>query len=89
MEAAAMGLPCITTDIRGCREAVLDGVTGLIVPPRDVVSLVAAMEHMLLSSEMRQKMGQAALQQAHSNFDRARVVEQTLALYEQVRKQHQ
>jgi glycosyltransferase involved in cell wall biosynthesis len=82
MEAAAMGLPCIVTDIRGCREAVVYGVTGLIIPPRHAAALEQAMESLLLSPERREAMGRAALQRAREFFDRRRVVERTLQIYE-------
>ena len=42
MEAAAMGVPVVATDIRGCRQVVDDGVTGLLVPVRDAGALAAA-----------------------------------------------
>jgi glycosyltransferase involved in cell wall biosynthesis len=81
MEASAMGLPCIVTDIRGCREAVIYGVTGLIIPPRHAAALEQAMEHLLVSAERRQTMGKAALQRAREHFDRRKVVERTLEIY--------
>ena len=42
LEAAACGLPIVTTDVPGCRDAIEDGVTGLLAPCRDVAALVAA-----------------------------------------------
>jgi len=84
MEAAAMGLPCITTDIRGCREAVLDGKTGLVIPVRNVRALAAAMERLLLSSTLRVMMSQNAVRRAHEEFDRRLVVQQTLRLYQRM-----
>ena len=42
MEAAAMGLPVVATDIRGCRQVVEHGSTGLLVPPRDAAALTDA-----------------------------------------------
>ncbi len=83
MEAAAMGLPSITTDIRGCREAVIHGETGLIVPARDPAALEAAMEQLVASPAMRERMGRNALERARSFFDRRHVVEKTMALYGQ------
>jgi glycosyltransferase involved in cell wall biosynthesis len=44
LEAMAMGLPVVTTDIRGCREAVIEGQTGFIVPPQNTDQLSAALE---------------------------------------------
>src|SRR5262249_13876117 len=43
MEAAAMGLPVVATDVRGCREVVDDGVTGSLVPVDDPAALVEAL----------------------------------------------
>ena len=51
MEAMAMGLPCVVTDIRGCREAVQDGQDGLVVPPRDSLALAKALESLSCSPE--------------------------------------
>jgi glycosyltransferase involved in cell wall biosynthesis len=84
MEAAAMGLPCITTDIRGCRDAVLDGKTGLVIPPRNARALAAAMERLLLSSTLRAKMSQNAVRRAREQFDRRLVVVQTVRLYQRM-----
>jgi glycosyltransferase involved in cell wall biosynthesis len=83
MEASAMGLPCIVTDIRGCREAVVYGVTGLIIPPRHAAALEQAMEHLLASPERRAAMGRAALDRAREQFDRRRVVARTIQIYQE------
>ena len=69
MEAQAMGVPVITTDARGCREAVLDGETGLIVPVRDVGSLAAALRRLSSDAELRKRMGAAGRQLAVRQFD--------------------
>lgn len=81
MEAAAMGLPAIVTDIRGCREAVVREETGLIVPVRDVASLKQAMQRLLDSPQQRRAMSQQATQHAREHFDRRLVVQQMLGLY--------
>lgn len=81
MEACGMGLPCIVTDIRGCREAVIAGHTGLLVPPRHPAALEQAMERLLLDGSLRQAMGQAARVRAEEQFDRKRVVTSTMAMY--------
>jgi len=58
LEAASMGLPVITTDMAGCRDAVEDGVTGLLVRPRDVDDLVSKMRQMVhMTDDARQRMG--------------------------------
>ncbi|MES2135590.1 MAG: glycosyltransferase family 4 protein [Pseudomonadota bacterium] len=61
LEASAMGIPVITTDAPGCREAVDNGLTGLLCTPRSVDSLVSVMKQMLeLPTAKRNRMGAAA-----------------------------
>ncbi len=59
LEAMAMGRAVITTDTPGCREAIIDGVNGLLVPPRDVSALMAAMKRLLDARQERNKMAAA------------------------------
>jgi glycosyltransferase involved in cell wall biosynthesis len=68
-EAMAMARPVITTDAPGCRETVIDGVNGFLVPPRDVDALVAAMERFILQPELIITMGQASRKLAEERFD--------------------
>jgi glycosyltransferase involved in cell wall biosynthesis len=88
MEAAAMGLPSIATDIRGSREAVLDGVTGLLVKPQDPQDLEAAMERLLSNPVERREMGERARARALAEFDRTNVVRKTREIYEQEVREH-
>lgn len=60
IEAGAMGLPCIVTDINGSREIIVDGENGLVIPPRDEASLYDAMEWMLEHPVECAKMAEAA-----------------------------
>jgi glycosyltransferase involved in cell wall biosynthesis len=69
LEAASMGLPVITTDRPGCREAVDDRETGLLCEAKSAESLTAAMERMLaLSSEERLRMGRAGRSKMEREF---------------------
>ena len=69
LEAAASGRAAITTDSTGCRDAVHDQVTGLLVQPRDVQSLAAAMQHMLdMPWDELERMGAAARRLAEGEF---------------------
>ena len=68
LEAAAMQLPVVATNVDGCSEAVRDGVTGLLVPPRDSQALAAAIERLVLDPELRHRMGQAGRQRALKDF---------------------
>jgi glycosyltransferase involved in cell wall biosynthesis len=81
MEAAAMGRPVIATDVRGCREVVDHGVTGLLVPARDPGSLAAAIDALAVDLERRAAFGRAGRAKAQSEFDDRRVVDITLDVY--------
>ena len=59
IEAMATGLPVVATSIRGCREEVVDGQTGLLVPPRDAKALAAALDRLLGDPALREQMGRA------------------------------
>lgn len=83
LEAMSTGRAIITTDARGCRETVEDGVNGLLVPLRDPATLAEAMEYMANDSTRRTTMGQAGRQLAESRFDArevARVIMEALSL---------
>lgn len=70
LEAAAMGIPSVTTDAPGCREVVDDGVTGYLCEVRSAASLAEAMERMIgLSATERSAMGAAARRRAETIFD--------------------
>jgi glycosyltransferase involved in cell wall biosynthesis len=81
MEAAAMGLPVIATDIRGCRQVVDDGVTGRLVPPRDAAALTEAVATVAGDAALRERMGAAARVKATREFDQQRVIDLTLGVY--------
>jgi glycosyltransferase involved in cell wall biosynthesis len=81
MEAAAMGKPIITTDAVGCREVVDDGVTGVIVPIKDISALSEAMLKMLRNPEMRQSMGKAGRSKMQSEFDEKIVIDEIFRIY--------
>ena len=81
MEAAAMGIPVIATDIRGCRQVVDDGQTGMLVPPRDVDALAGAMERLVVDPALRARMGHAAREKAVREFDQQDVIDLTLRVY--------
>jgi glycosyltransferase involved in cell wall biosynthesis len=81
IEAGAMGLPCIVTDVRGCREAAEDGFNGLLVPPRQVEPLAAAILRLHDDAELLSRMATNARVRAEAKFDERRVVEQILNVY--------
>jgi glycosyltransferase involved in cell wall biosynthesis len=84
MEASAMGVPVVATDIRGCRQAVDHGTTGLLVPPRAPEALAAAIARLVADPAERQRLGSAARQKALQSFDQQRCVDLTLTTYERL-----
>jgi glycosyltransferase involved in cell wall biosynthesis len=84
MEAAAMGLPVVATDIRGCRQVVDDGVNGLLVPVRDPVALARALATLAGDASMRARMGRAGREKAVAEFDERNVVRTVLDTYRDV-----
>jgi glycosyltransferase involved in cell wall biosynthesis len=82
VEAQAMGLPVIATDIGGFRETVIDGVTGLLVPPGDPDRLASAIEGALLLTEAeRAALAVQAVSHIHATFTRERMCAETLSIY--------
>ncbi len=81
LEAAACGLPIVTTDAPGCREIVRDGVNGLLVPVRDAPALAAALRKLVDNPALRRQMGGQSRVRAVSEFGLEAVIMQTLAVY--------
>ena len=78
LEAAATGRPLITSDIPGCREAVKQGISGLLCPVKDRNALLHAMEDFLkLSKEERKAMGRAGRKYMEEQYDKEKVVKKT------------
>ncbi len=83
IEASASGLPCITTDVPGCREAVIHGKTGLIVPPRHAAKLAEAIAKLAADDELRRQMGRQARQMAIDLYSQQIVQAQMLQLFDE------
>ena len=84
MEAGAMGLPSVVTDINGSREIIIHGENGLIVPSKDVVALYEAMKQMLLDTSNRKKMATNARPLIHSRFEKDFVQDCLIKFYEEI-----
>ena len=69
LEAAALGLPCVGTRIVGLTDAVVDGVTGVLVPPKDAGALRRALESLLSDDARRRALGDAARDRVRRQFD--------------------
>lgn len=83
-EAAACGRPIVTCDVPGCREVVVDGENGLLVPPRDAAALAQSIERLVADADLRARMGRCGRQRAESLFSVERVVSATLDQYRAV-----
>jgi glycosyltransferase involved in cell wall biosynthesis len=81
LEAAACGLPAVTTDINGCNEVVVDGCTGILVAAKDAVALQAGMARLLDRSE-RALMGAAARRRVTERFEHQAFCRALVAYYE-------
>ena len=64
-----MSKPIITTDAPGCRDTVINGVNGFLVPVRDADALAEAMERFILHPELIESMGQSSRKIAEERFD--------------------
>lgn len=81
IEAAACGRPIVTTDHPGCRDAIEDGVTGLLVPVRDAGALADALQRLIENPEERRAMGRAGRELAEREFAIEKVVDAHLEIY--------
>jgi glycosyltransferase involved in cell wall biosynthesis len=81
LEAMAVGLPVVATAAGGTPEVVVDGVTGLLVPPRDPDALARAVARLLRDSDLRRTMGQAGRVRAKQRFSIEETVRRTEELY--------
>ena len=81
LDAMAAGRPIVATQAGGIPEVVVDGETGVLVPPRDGEALAAAILGMLRDEGRRRRMADAGLARVRTRFSVDRMVEQTLAVY--------
>jgi len=84
IEAAACGRGVVTTDTPGCRDAILPGETGLLVPPRDAPALAEAIATLLADPERRRAMGAAGRKLAEDAFCVRAVVAEHLRIYDEL-----
>ncbi len=89
IEAAASGRAVVTTDIPGCRDAIIPNVTGLLTPPRDATALASAIETLLLNPDLCQTMGNAGRQLAEERYSINQVVQTHLNIYAELLTQPQ
>lgn len=81
LEAAACAKPIVTTDAPGCREAVIDGENGFMVPVKNAPALAAALNKLIGNKDLRIQMGQAGRELVEREFAVEKVVARTLEVY--------
>ncbi len=81
LEAGAIGVPSVTTDMPGCRDVVLDGWNGFIFKPGDDQALAGALITLLEQPSLRREMGSRAVQRVREHFDISGVINAYAKLY--------
>lgn len=81
LEAMAHGRPVVATRVGGLLDLVLDGETGIVVPPRDAAALRSALERLLADPALRHRLGAAGRDRARAHFSWEKVTDATLAAY--------
>jgi glycosyltransferase involved in cell wall biosynthesis len=84
MEASAMRVPCVVTDVRGCRQAVAHGRNGLLVPPGDASALAEALLALLQDPIRARRLGEDGRRRALAEFDERRVFARVVEEYERL-----
>jgi glycosyltransferase involved in cell wall biosynthesis len=84
IEATAVGLPLVATNVRGCREVVQHGVNGFLVPVASPRELAAAIRRLGEDPDARRAMGRAGRRLAERSFDEERVVGTVLDTYRRI-----
>ena len=81
LEAMSHGRPVVATDVGGLRDLVVDGETGLVIPPRRPEALRAALERLLADEQLRRRLGASGRERAREHFSWQAVTDATLAAY--------
>ena len=84
LDAMAAGKPIVATRTGGIPEVVVDGETGILVPPRDHDALADAMVRLLNDADLRRGMGEAGRARARALFSTERMVQNTLNVYQRI-----
>lgn len=81
LQASAMGVPCIASDINGCNEIIKHGETGLLVPAKNVEELTRAIEMLVLDEDKRNEFSKKAREFVLGNFNQQYVWQQIVQEY--------
>lgn len=84
IETEAIGRPIVTTDSVGCRDTVIDGVNGYLIPPKNANALADALKKLIDNQSLRKDMGEKAREFAVQKFDIKDVIKVHLDIYKQI-----
>jgi glycosyltransferase involved in cell wall biosynthesis len=84
MEAAACARAIVSTEVAGCRDVVIDGRNGLLVPARDTHALASALRRLITEPELRSRLANNGPPMMEENFSLRAVISKNLALYREV-----
>ena len=87
MQAGAMGLPSIVTDINGCNEIIIEGKNGAIIPSRDRKALLEQMNYFMTNPTAVEEMAQQSRNLISSRFEQSKVWKATLEMYQSLEKE--
>jgi glycosyltransferase involved in cell wall biosynthesis len=82
LESMAAGVPAVATSVGGVPELVVDGITGLLVPPGDPHAAAAALDRLLADPLFARQLGETARELVRSRHSRGRMVSETASLYD-------
>ena len=83
-EAAASGRAIITTNMPGCRDAIIPDITGILVAPKDIIELAEAMQKLILDKQLRLMMGKNARDLAEKRFCISKVISTHIKVYDRL-----
>jgi glycosyltransferase involved in cell wall biosynthesis len=91
LEAMAAGMPCVATRVSGSEDVIVDGTSGLLVPPEDPVALASALVAILTDHERASSLGREARARVVRAFDQRLVVDEFIRLYSSLlqKRRHQ
>jgi glycosyltransferase involved in cell wall biosynthesis len=84
LEAMAQRRAVVATPVGGTPEVVVDGETGLLVPPRNPEALASALRRLLADADLRRRMGEAGYERVRERFSAAEMARRTVAIYDEV-----
>ena len=84
IEAAACGRAVLTTDVPGCRDAIIPNITGLLVPVKDHQKLANALEWLIKNPQERVAMGKAGRKFAEKEFPIEKIVQSHIDIYQEL-----